>query len=224
MRRAAIILAAVLLLTAAAWTGGPRLLRRVAFFRVHQIEVSGTRYLADSAVVHRLNLRPAASVFDPLAPVQAAAAAIPGVLRATVTRRLPGTLRIAIVEAAPVALTNVDDRLVLMDDRGRLLPFDPIRAPTSLPVAVRDSATAALLGRLLLADSSWYGAVQTAWPDHGDVLLKGDGHLFRLRPDADAETMRSVSAVREYLASHAIPWQQLDARFSGRVFVRKGSA
>lgn len=202
----------------------PRMLRVLPFFRVRLVEVVGTHYLADTTVVARLHLRARSSVFDALAPVQAAARAIPGVVAATVTRRLPGTLRVTLREAQPVALASVGDRLVLIDYRAHVLPFDPSQYPTSLPISSHDAATAGLLDRLRRSDADLYASVQWAHVDHGDIVLTTDHHDIRMRPDANAATLRAITAVRLYLEQHHMPWRELDGRYGERVFVRRGTA
>lgn len=217
-------MALVVVVVVVAWLGTPRLMRRLAYFRVRQVEVSGLRFLDEREVVRRLAIAANASVADPLDPVRRRAAAIPGVAASSVDRRLPGTLRVLVLEELPVALVSQEDHLVLMDRRGRILPFDPLRAPTSLPVTSRDSVTAGLLSALLRADPEWYATVQSARRDGGDVLLDEGHHLVRVRPDASIETLRGVTAVRAWLSTANRPWQELDARFSGRVFVKRGAS
>lgn len=222
LRRGAVQGAAIAMVLIAIAVGLPMLARRLAFFRVRQVEVIGIRYLNESDVVRRLGLRRDASTFDRLGPVRKAAATIPGVLAATVERRLPGTLRITLREARPVALVPMSDRLALVDSRGRVLPFDPVRAPASLPIAGRDSVTAGLLGRLMLTDPVWYDSVESASLDRGDVVLDAGSHRVRLRPEAGEDVLRGVRAVRNYLTGRGISWREIDARYHNRLFVRKG--
>ena len=216
-----ILLGAGVALVVVAIVGLPILGRKLRFFRVREVDVIGTRYLDEFDVVRRLGLRQDASTFDRLGPVRDAARAIPGVLAATVERRLPGALRVTISEATPVAMVQLNDRLVLVDARGRALPFDPARAPASLPIAGRDSSTAALLGRLMRVDPVGYDSVQVARVDHGDVILESGARRVRLRPEADAGILRGVMSVRTYLAGRGIRWQEIDARYRDRLFVRK---
>lgn len=215
----AVIAGAVLLVAAAIVF--PILARRLAFFRIRQVEVVGNRYLEESDVVRRLGLRRNASTFDRLEPVRRAAAAIPGVLAASVKRRLPGTLTVTVRESTPVALVSLTDRLALVDSRGRVLPFDPARAPASLPIAGRDTVCAGLLGRLMLTDPDWYDSVESARLDRGDVILDAGTHRIRLRPEADDDALRGVMAVRNYLRQRGIAWREIDARYHNRLFVRK---
>ncbi len=202
----------------------PRVARGMKFFRVRQVEVVGCRFLDQADVAARLGLRRDASIWDALPPIRRAAAAIPGVIQVSVERRLPGTLRVVIHEATPVALVAVADRLTLVDYRGHVLPFDPTRLPTSLPVATRDTATAVLLGRLLLTDPLLYTLVESAYADHGDVVLELGPQRIRMRPGADQDAIRAVTIVRAYLAAHHRDWLEIDGRYLGWVFVTKTAA
>ena len=202
----------------------PRLGRRLAFFRVRQLEVIGTRYLDEAAVVRGLGLRPDASTLDRLDAVRKAAMAEPGVVSATVERQLPATLRVIVREATPVALVALTDRLRLVDSAGHLLPFDPVRSPASLPIAGSDSVTPGLLGRLMRTDPLLYAMIVSAHLDRGDVVLDIDGRRIRLRPEADDAVLRAVATVLSYLNSHAVAWREIDARYRWRVFVQKGAA
>ena len=202
----------------------PRVVHQAAFFRVREIEVVGLRYLDAHEVVRRLRLASDASVVDPINGVLAAAQAIPGVVAASVERRLPGTLRVTILEATPVALASQSERLVLLDQRGRVLPFDPTRVPTSLPLAEPDSAAAAVLARVMTGDPSWFESIERVYRDGADVLMDAGPHRIRVRAGASPATLRAITAVRGYLAQHGVAWREIDARYQDRLFVRKGSA
>ena len=219
-RTALVVVAGAAAVTVAA-LGAPRLFRRLAFFRIRQVEVVGNRYLSALDIVSRLRLAPGASTFDRLDQVRAAAARIPGLRAVSVERRLPGTLRVTVHEESPIALAALGDHLALIDEHGGRLPFDPVRAPGSFPVASADSLTAGLLSRLRLADPLWYDSVQTARLDGRDVLLDAGFHRVLYRADADDGVFRAVTYVRDYLATHGIAWSEIDARFQNRVFVRK---
>jgi cell division septal protein FtsQ len=223
-RQRALITAALAVGAVALWVGIPRAMRRLDYFRVHHIEVSGLRFLNERDVVQRLALPKTASIVDPLEPVRRNASALPGVAAASVTRRLPGTLSLLVLEELPVAFVMQEEKLVLMDRRGRILPFDPAQAPTSLPVAERDSATAALLSAVLRADPDWYGQIESARRDGGDVLLEEGAHRVRIRPNASIDTLQWVATVLAYLATTDRPWQELDARFTDRAFVKWGTS
>jgi len=202
----------------------PRIMRKAAFFRVREIEVVGVRYLDPQEVVRRLRLASDVSVVDPIGSVLAAAQAIPGVVAAAVERRLPATLRVTLLEATPVALASQSERLVLLDQRGRVLPFDPARVPTSLPLAEPDSAAAALLARVMTNDPAWFGSIERVHRDGVDVLFDAGPHRIRVRAGASPATLRAITAVRGYLEQRGVAWREIDARYQDRLFVRKGSA
>jgi cell division septal protein FtsQ len=218
-RRMALIAGLVAASVAGAWVGIPKAMQRLEYFRVRQIEVAGLRFLDERDVVRRLALSEHASIVDPLDAVRKRAAAIPGVVAASVERRLPGTLQVSVLEELPVALTMQEDRLVLLDRHGRVLPFDPAKAPVSLPVVSRDSATSALLATVLRADAEWYGTIDAAYRDGGDVLLELGAQRVRVRPDASLETVRWTAYVVRWLAEQSMGWAELDTRFAGRAFV-----
>ena len=223
-RRVALLAALGLTVALGVVTAVPAVVRRVPFFRIHAIEITGLRYHEEHDVVRRLALPSDASILQPLDAVQSAAVAIPGVQHATVARRWPGTLLLHIVEIPPVALTAQEDRLVLLDARGRVLPFSPARVSSSLPIAPRDSATAALLARMQVSDPLLYDQVQIVRTEGREVTLVRNGHRVRLRVDADERALRAITAVQAWLEATATPWVELDGRFDGRVFVRKGVA
>jgi cell division protein FtsQ len=147
LKRWWVVLGAVALL-AVAVALAPRALRRLDFFRVRRVEVAGARYLVGTEVVAALGLRPGASLFDDVEPVRRAALKVRGVRAASVSRRWPGTLVLKVKEAEPVALTQLEQGLALVDERGRVLPFDPTRAPADLPVAEADPVVARVVGRI----------------------------------------------------------------------------
>lgn len=223
LRRQAIWFSLGLLLILSGVVVVPWLIHRLNFFRIGAVEVVGASFLDEAEVVRRLGVPTDADILQPLAPLHAAARAIPGVEVATVSRRWPGTLRVVVVETRPVAMTQQEDRFVLLDARGRILPFSPTRVQSSLPIADHDSMTAALLARMQRTDPALYDQVQSAWREGGDVVLAQVRHQIRLRGDAGAAQLRGVVAVQAWLEANGTAWRELDARFHGRVFVRRGT-
>src|SRR5690348_14842712 len=100
-----------LVLGGVAWVAGPRVLRRVDFFRLRRVEIVGAEYLGRDEIVRGLGLPRHANLFDDLGPIERHAAAIPGVQAADVSRRFPGTLVVEITEVPPVALVPGHDGL-----------------------------------------------------------------------------------------------------------------
>ncbi len=218
-RRMAFLVALLAAGVAGVWVGVPMGMQRLEYFRVHQVEVAGLRFLDERDVVRRLALSEHASIVDPLDAVRERAAEIPGVAAASVERRFPGTLRVSILEELPVSFAMQDDRLVLLDRHGRVLPFDPADAPVALPVSAKDSTTAALLAAVLRADAEWYETIEAAHRDGGDVLLETGARRIRVRPDATLETLRWTANVVRWLGEQSKGWVELDTRFVGRAFV-----
>src|SRR5690606_15562586 len=84
----------------------PRLLRRLEYFAVDQVEVTGTRYLAPEAALSISGIAAPANVFDDPEPWRQALLAHPLVADARIERRLPGTIILRITETEPVALAR----------------------------------------------------------------------------------------------------------------------
>lgn len=195
-------------------------LRHLAFFSVRRIEVVGAQYLDAATVTAALGLGPRANLFDPIAGLVARVKALPGVMDAGLARRIPGTLRIWVREAEPVALAERGDRLVLVDERGAVLPFDPAQSPADLPVAAADSVVAGLLGRIRDFDPELFGRIQRGSRYRGDVLLDLEEGQLLLRGNAEAGEIEAVAVVAGVLARDGRAWRELDGRYPPRVVVR----
>ncbi|GJG87673.1 hypothetical protein tb265_28540 [Gemmatimonadetes bacterium T265] len=144
---AGVVLALGAIGTAGWW--GPRALSRLAFFRVRRVEIEGARYASPRALVARLGIDTAASVWTDLDALTRRVAADPLVDRARVERRLPGVLRVVVHERVPVAVVpgGPGGALVLYDSAGVALPVAPARVG-GVDVPVAASADRALLGAL----------------------------------------------------------------------------
>ena len=124
---------ALMLVIAVGATTAPRGLRHLETFRVRQVEVSGTRFVDPYAVVRAAGLTPLSSVFDDPEAWTAGVRTLPLVAGATVRRRLPSTVEIAVTEVEPVALVGAPE-LRPVDAAGWLMPLDPAGAPLDLPI------------------------------------------------------------------------------------------
>ncbi len=224
MKRRLLLTASVLVLLVAGTAGMGALLKRLSFFSVRRVELVGARYLSVSEVTRALRLRPGASVFDATAPLARRAAALAGVLEARVVRRLPGTLRVVLREAEPIALVERGGRLVPLDAAGRVLPFDPTRSPADLPLADADSGVAGLLARVRESDPELFARVQRGARFRQDVALDLDAGRILFRSGASSDEIRDLSLVADVLARQGQSWKELDARFPPRVIVRKSGA
>ena len=212
-----------LLLAALGWFGLPPLLRHTEFFRVRRVEVRGLRNLAAAEVVKALKIPPGASVFDDPGELVARARTVPGLTDVEVRRRLPGTLRVTVQEAAPVAFVPRVRRLAMVDEAGTVLPFDATLSAPDLPVIREpDSVVTRLLARVRDVDATLFGWVLTGWRAGPDVILQVNGQRYWFRPDAPVEVIRAVTAVAQDLARKGRRYDELDARFQGQVVVRRG--
>ena len=215
--------ALIAVLVGVAGAGGSWVLLHLPFFRVRQVELEGVRYLPPEQVVAGLGLAERQSLFARTGPIARRVEGLAGVVEARVSRRLPGTLRVHVVERVPVALAPGPEGLVPLDADGRPLPYDPARTGMDLPVVpASDRDLVAVLDRVLAADSALYQDVETArrGPRQSVILELGERRVMvRTRPTS--EDIRAVGAVRRHLAAVGRPYRELDARYAGWVVVRR---
>ncbi len=207
------------------WFGIPPLARKLSFFRVRRLEFVGMRHLERSRAVAALQLGPGASVFDDTAPLQQRLFAIPGVRSVTVGRRLPGTLVVELEEWVPVALApegaEPGSSLGLMDETGRILPFDPTASASDLPVVPKsDRVLARVLAKVQGQEPALFADVSTAWRAGDDVVLVVRDRRIWFGAGASAEEIRAVMAVAHDLTRRGHTYLELDGRFAGQVIVR----
>jgi cell division septal protein FtsQ len=212
-----------LALTVLLWFGLPPLARNLGFFRMRRVEFHGIIHLTPERLIPAIKLTEDASIFDSLEGIEERLKAIPGVLDASVHRRIPGTLRVDIVEAKPVALAPTrEGGMTLVDERGRTLPFDPTVSAPDLPIMARpDSAVAGLLARVREVDPGLFARVSTATKNQKDVVLQVDSQRYWFRPNASAEAILAVTAVAADLAQKKWDYAELDGRFADQVIVRR---
>jgi cell division septal protein FtsQ len=214
-----------LVLGLALWRGLPHVLSRLSYFRVRRVEIAGLQYLDPAKVIDALKLGPTASVFDDPAPLARRVYAMPGVASVDVSRRLPGTLEVVVAETPPVALASRGDGLALLDARGRMLPYDPLRSAPDLPIAANgDAVVTGVLARVRDADPDLFARIGTAWRVGPDVVLEVGGRRLWFGAQVSAEDIRAVMAVEQALARTGRTYQELDGRFAGQVIVRRTRA
>jgi cell division septal protein FtsQ len=195
------------------------------FFRIRRVEIAGLQYLAPATVIEALALDSRASVFDDLSAAGRRVRALPGIVSAHVSRRLPGTLEIVLVEAVPVALAPRNGGMALLDSSGKALPFDPAVTGPDLPIAASaDRIVARVLASIQQHDPVLFARIRTAWRMQDDVLLDVDGRRFWFSPAVTAEDIRAVMAVAQDLARRGRQYRELDGRFAGQVIVRRAGA
>ena len=213
----------LLLIALAAPLWGPRVLRELAFFRVRKVELLGLRYTPAAEVLARLRVDTTRSVWDPLAPLAARVMAHPQIESATVSRRLPGTLVVEVVERRPVALVPVGAELRAVDERGVVLPLDPSRTPVDAPVvtAPRDAGVYHLLGQMQREAPQLYARISS-------IRSAGGGELLLQVADIPVRTMTRVTLARlsdiepveRDLARRQLRAAELDLRYRDQVIAR----
>jgi cell division septal protein FtsQ len=214
------------------WMAAPLALRRLAFFRVRQVEVVGIRYLDADQVLAALRLSRRASVFDDTNVLVERLRGLDGVADASVIRRPPASLKVIVREIEPVALVaNARGALSPVDAEGRPMPFD--LSGLDLPVvAAGDSGVVGVLARVQAVEPALFQSIDAARQTtndarHGDVLLElggGGGHRVLLGRDAGPEVIQAVMLVARDLAARARPYAELDGRYAGQIVVRRRSA
>lgn len=157
-------LAALGALLSAPWWARPAL-GHFRFFAVRRVEVEGARYASVPELVRRLGVDTTQSVWTDLGPLRARVADHPLVARVELSRRLPATLVVRVVERVPVGMAPARGaRLAVYDAQGHALPIEPHAAGgLDVPLlAARDTALLRLLGALRADAPRLYARVSEA--------------------------------------------------------------
>ena len=104
---------------------GPQTLAKLEYFRVRKVEFDGVRYVNPSELIAKLALDSTASIWDDLDAYAARVATHPMVKSVDITRTMPSTVVVSIVERLPVALVLDKGALVPVGASGQVLPIDP---------------------------------------------------------------------------------------------------
>ncbi len=196
--------------------------RHLAFFRVHDGEVRGTRFTRAADIAARLDIDTTQSIWLPLDSLEARVERHPQVQDARIRRWLPSTLIVEITEKLPIAFVPVGSGLRAYDEKGTALPLDPSRVPTDLPI-IQSADTGVLR---LLAD------LKADRPDLfariSEVRVSGKDQLRIELLEVAVLAMRTVSAerfdelssVERDLARRRIVPVELDLRFKDQVIAR----
>jgi cell division protein FtsQ len=215
----------------------PRTLAEVDWFRVRAVRVEGVRHLS-AEEVQRIAAVPAdANLWDDPAPVAARVRAHPLVREVAVSRLIPGTLRLRIVEREPVALLPTPT-LEPVDVEGRRLPLDPARLHLDLPVLRPRRSTAAAaapaaiapaareIARLAEAEPSFWANVSVVTPEGARYLvfdLSEPAVRLRVRIPLTPLRLREAMAVLDDATGRTgEPPAILDLRFADQVVIRRG--
>lgn len=215
---------------------GPRLLSRLDFFHVRTVEFEGVRFAKTADLLRRLRVDTAQSVWQPLDSLTARLETHPMILRIEVTRDLPGTLRVLVVERAPVALVQAKGGLRPADATGAMLPIDPAVIPLDMPIASSaDSALLAALDGLRVEAPALYARVAQASRvssnelrfvlSGGSVGAAGPAMvpslIVRTAPDVTVARFKDILPVEADLARNHLRAVELDLRFRHQVIARQ---
>lgn len=138
----------VIFLIASYWWAPP-LLSRLAFFRLRQVEVKGTHFVAPHDIVARMRIDTLTSIWGNTERYRERIESHPQVRSADIERKLPSTLVVTVHERPPIALVPAAQGFQIFDSAAHLLPLDPRVSAPDLPiVAQRDTALIGLLGRI----------------------------------------------------------------------------
>lgn len=212
----------VVILASPLW--GPQVLSQLAFFHVRKVEVIGARYTPGDEILARLHVDTTRSIWDPLLPLVARVQTHPQVERATIRRRLPGTLVVTVFERRPVALAPTKDGLRAIDEHGRTLPLDPSRTPVDAPIVVaarRDTTVYHLLGLLQREAPRLFArvtSISTVGTD--EMVLHIAGLPIRAMTSVSLARLSDVELVERDLARRQIHATELDLRYRDQVIAR----
>ena len=200
----------------------PFAIRQVGFFQVRQVELVGVRYHVPDEILAGLGLIPEQSLFAPVGEIEQRAMQIPGITGVRIERRIPGTLRVLLQERTPIAFAPDPAGLVVLDADSRALAYDPAATGFDLPLVEQvDSLLVRTLDALRTTDSALYWEVDVArWGRGNSVVLELGPELVILKGVPTAREIAAIGAVRQHLSSQERGFDQLDARFDHKVFVR----
>lgn len=232
------------LLASSPWWG-IRLGRQLSWLEVERVEVSGVQLLAPHEVLEISGIRQGRHLLEDRAIWEEALEAHPVIARASIVRRLPGTLRIRIAEKRAVAFIE-DEVLRPATGSGEVLPITPAAAHLDLPIvrgALSDS-----LGQhevlSMLAEAERLQEIDPALMAEVSEMRAfepGAGSILMLHPMAEllvprgvpAERIAHARAVLLHLEEHPDATDQiapntlrtrLDLRFGEQIVVGSSSA
>jgi cell division protein FtsQ len=194
----------------------------MAFFRVRAVEVDGAQYLAPRDVVARLALDSTATVWDDSRPLVNRLRVLPQVRSVAITRKLPATLIVTVVEQPPVALVPVPGGLRVYDGRGTVLPIDATRVDLDLPIASGPDA-----GILRMLDAArrrlpaLYARISgVRRSSAGDLVITLLDMRVLAPNNVDTDRLGQVLPVMADLARRHARADELDLRYRDQVVAR----
>lgn len=217
----------------------PAAMSEMDVFRIERVEVVGTRFLTEDAIIAQLQIDSKSSVWEDKSVWIDRVTAHPLVRSAQVTRLVPKGLRVTVEERRPIALAATPT-LEPVDAEGYRLPIDPARYRLDLPIITSsrippDAAQlfsedvrvlAAEVDRLMNADAAFLQRVSTLrWDERGAVVarLSGPDVVFLLLPGISAHRLREGDAALADALSRTPGHAPavIDLRFADQVVVRR---
>jgi cell division protein FtsQ len=194
----------------------------LAFFRVQQVEVRGTRFARASDIAARLDVDTTISIWQPLDSLKLLAESHPQVHRARLSRRLPSTIVVTVDENLPIALVPAAGGFKAYDDSARALPLDPARWGVDLPIVARaDTAVFRLLGEIKAEMPEYYARIsEVRRLGKDEVMLHLVDVPVRAMLDMRAERLLQLSSVEADLAKRHLRPVELDLRYKDLVIAR----
>ncbi len=164
-------------------------------------------------------------------PAQVAAAfealdrhgAAPDVVVYNPSRRVPGTLRVRVVEREPAGLVPGREGMTVVDCDAQPLPYDPARAGVLLPIVERaDTAFTRALCLVRAGDAQLYELVDAVRRGSGgSVMLEAGRQRIWLTRTPTLADVHAVAMVRRHLEATGRSAAELDARYRGLVYARR---
>jgi hypothetical protein len=220
------------------WEGYRRFVR-LTYFRVAEIRVEGNLQVASEDVVASLGLTPETSLLElDLKTLSSLATQNPWIKEASVSRRLPLSLTIQVVERVPEAVFIADSRYLLSADGVILAELEGDDLPT-LPVLRAAAPRQVKIGERILSSEMAQGLsvwrqFQLANAVQGEkaheIATGGDGSyvvnlgqqmpVIRLRAQDMQEQLRRLGAALAASGRALGEFVDVDLRFRDRVVFR----
>jgi cell division protein FtsQ len=215
-RLALVVIAAVVVLLA------PLGLRRLDYFRVRRVEIVGARYIPPSALQERLAIDTTKTIWEDLDQFEKRIRGHVQVRDVKVSRKLPGTLVVRIVENRPVALFATPNGLQPIDATGQSLPIDPSRTAVDLPIiARRDTAALRLLDGIRARDASLFARIsEIRWDERGGMRVLMSGMTVRAAADCTPDRFAEIIPVELDLTRRGYRAIELDLRYRDQIVAR----
>lgn len=219
-----------LLVAGAFW--GWRLTQSDARFGVRTIEIAGAEHTPKAAIDRATAGYIGLNLFQiDIERVQRDLGVLGWVRSVHIEKALPDTLRIRITERKPVALAEMDDRLMYVDDEGAAFAeLSPAAGNDDLPLIADAQGSeltrsVELLNVLRRQDRELYSRISEVWPipPRGFALYDRDlGAVVYANADDVSAKYRSLRAVLR--ADNNPKIEYADLRFADRVIVRPARA